>query len=241
MRICLETLKKNYWENSSEHCNMDPWNWSEPWVRLEISQGHLCGLSSLSKCFPAKEPRKPGEKNQNRFAPNKFQFPLGFLISEGKASLLGAIKTWPGSWDPKRTVMAPPYWDGGAGFSVKRLPVYQRWHLIALHSPSLPLAKLSKTGQPTRAAENADDELSSASELRSTLDWFNELMRRRPAELFLIRLMVHTWYLSSFFQPDLTCQTILMNSQEVCWCRAKLNSLAPKEKEIWPQRLKFYF
>ena len=136
-----------------------------------------------------------------------------FWYRKGKQVYWGQSRRGLDLGDPKKTVMAAPYWNGGAGFSVKRLPLYQRWHLIALHSPSLPLAKLSKTGQPTRAAENADDELSSASELRSTLDWFNELMRRRPAELFLIRLMVHTWYLSSFFQPDQTCQTILMNSQ----------------------------
>ena len=214
MQICLETRKSFFIEKTLQ--NIATWIHGIDLSRelgLKYPKAICVDFQVCLNVFQPRSQESQVKKNQNRFAPNKFQFPLGFLISEGKASLLGAIKTWPGSWDPKRTVMAPPYWDGGAGFSVKRLPVYQRWHLIALHSPSLPLAKLSKTGQPTRAAENADDELSSASELRSTLDWFNELMRRRPAELFLIRLMVHTWYLSSFFQPDLTCQTILMNSQ----------------------------
>ena len=112
--------------------------------------------------------------------------------------------------ETQKTQLVPycsPYWDGGTAFSVKRLPFYQRWHLIALHSPCTPPAKLSKTRQRveggirltkswTMSEEGVvsiwDGLLPSCGLGRRGRDWFNELMRRGAAYL-ICALALHPY------------------------------------------------
>ena len=182
------------WENSQEHCILiSGIDLIQDILRgPENIQGHLETLKVWPTC---QRTRKAIWKQV--ICPQRI--PVSFWISDiGRESkLIGGNQDVAWILATQKRQLLLPYWDGGAPFSVKRLPVYQRWHLIALHSPSLPLAKLSKTRQ------RADEKWCwwwvelmrglSASELRSLLvhsgliwsglDWFNGLMRGGAAYL----------------------------------------------------------
>ena len=139
------------WENSREHCTCICY-------RIDLKQRSFCVGFKYPRptgnfqvwpagVFTVKVPRKQDGKSQNSFALYKFQLLLGISDIGRESKFIGGNQDVAWILGTQKTQLLLPYWDGGAPFSVKRLPVYQRWHLIALHSPSLPLAKLSKTRQ----------------------------------------------------------------------------------------------
>ena len=179
------------WENSREHCTCICY-------RIDLKARSFCVGFKYPRptgnfqvwpagVFTAKVPRKQDEKVKIPLLSINSSFILGFLISEGKANLLGAIKTWPGSWGPKKHSYCSHIETVGR-LLVWSDCLYTRDDILL---PSIVLlCRWLNFPKPGNMLTKSDDELndeaawvgSSASELRSTPDWFNGLMRRGAAD-----------------------------------------------------------
>ena len=86
------------WENSSEHyatlCNIMDQNRIELGQELEISKA-ICKV-------PSQYQESKVEKNEIDLLSKNTSSLFCFWYRKRKQNLLGAIKTWPGSWGPKK-------------------------------------------------------------------------------------------------------------------------------------------